>query len=67
MTKKELEVLAKTFLLDVSNDESWIDGSSTFVKKKLVALLEQVSSASNNSDPVADHAALGAWVGAFDE
>ena len=67
MTRKEIEGLAKDFLLNVSNDESWIDGSSAFVKNKLADLLEQVSCTHDNSDPVADHAVLGAWVGAFDE
>jgi hypothetical protein len=65
--RKELERLAKDFLRGVSDDESLIDATSTYVKNRLVDLLEEVSSKTDGSDPVADHAVLGAWVGAFDE
>lgn len=33
---------AESFLCGVSNDESWIDGSSEYVKRRLTELLDEV-------------------------
>jgi hypothetical protein len=65
--RKELERLAKDFLRGVSDDESLIDATSTYVKNRLVDLLVKVHTSTGDGNEVADHAALGAWVGAFDE
>lgn len=65
-----LKEIAAAFLREVSNDESWIDGSyDGFAHRKLTDLLsrmrEEGAKAARDSD--ANHAALGAWRGAFDE
>lgn len=61
--------MAITFLSSNSSDESWIDASGPYIKKKLTELLSEIYSAGLRDARESDraHSALGVWPGAFDE
>jgi hypothetical protein len=72
----EYENQAKSFLLGISSDESWIDASSGYGIKQLAELLEETykkgvakghAEARADEEWVRAHERLGVWPGAYDD
>lgn len=63
---------ARSFLLRISSDESWIDASSQYSVNELASLLEEVYNTGRKDEEehkkwLAAHEVLGVWPGAYDE
>lgn len=63
---------ARSFLISISSDESWIDASSGYSHNELAELLQKVydegrKDAEEHQKWLDAHKALGVWPGAYDE